>query len=75
MHARVALAAWKLDYNTVRPHSAIGNLPPAIYTTLGDPAKQQDGSLRLPRGYAPPPRCTSSLDEHWGSGQARQPGY
>src|SRR5437764_4878029 len=43
-HARLALAAWKLDYNTVRPHSAIGNLPSAIYATPGDPAKQRDGS-------------------------------
>ena len=28
-HAREALAIWKDDYNTVRPHSALGNLPPA----------------------------------------------
>src|SRR5437763_716534 len=40
-HARCALAAWKLDYNTVRPHSAIGNLPPAVYAKLGDPAMQR----------------------------------
>src|SRR5438552_13150335 len=40
-HARCALAAWKLDYNTVRPHSAIGNMPPAVYAKLGDPAMQR----------------------------------
>ena len=45
-HAREALADWKDDYNTVRPHSAIGNLPPAIYAKLSDPAMQRDGSLR-----------------------------
>jgi putative transposase len=26
-HAREALAIWKDDYNTVRPHSGLGNLP------------------------------------------------
>lgn len=30
-HAREALAIWRDDYNTVRPHSAIGNVPPAVY--------------------------------------------
>ena len=66
-HARAALAAWKLDYNTVRPHSAIGNLPPAIYATLSDPAMQRGGSLRSLGGYAPrpvaPPSLTGSNDE------------
>ena len=28
-HARVALAAWQIDYNTVRPHASIGYRPPA----------------------------------------------
>jgi hypothetical protein len=28
-HARVVLAAWQLDYNEVRPHSALGGQPPA----------------------------------------------
>ena|SRR5207249_3483935 len=66
-HARCALAAWKLDYNTVRPHSAIGNLPPAVYAKLGDPAMQRGGSLRLIGGYAPrpvaPPSLTGSNDK------------
>ena len=30
-HAREALAAWRDDYNRTRPHSALGNLPPAEY--------------------------------------------
>ena len=54
-HAREALAEWRNDYNTVRPHSAIGNLPPTIYANLSDPAKQRDGSLELPWGSAPRP--------------------
>jgi putative transposase len=54
-HARSALANWKDDYNTVRPHSAIGNIPPAIYATLSDPAMQRGGSLRLPGATRPAP--------------------
>ena len=33
-HAREALAIWRLDYNTVRPHSRLGNLPPVEYAKL-----------------------------------------
>jgi putative transposase len=58
-HARAMLAAWLLDYNTVRPHSSIGNLPPADYAKLNDPAMQRGGTLRgfgdfAPRPVAPP---------------------
>jgi putative transposase len=60
-HAREALTAWQDDYNTVRPHSAIGNMPPAIYSKLSDPAKQRAGSLELPRGSAPRPVAPPSL--------------
>jgi putative transposase len=64
-HARAALADWRDDYNTVRPHSAIGNVPPADYAKLCDPAKQRGGSLRLlggcaPRPVAPPSRAGSN---------------
>lgn len=27
-HARRIIEAWRADYNEVRPHSALGNLPP-----------------------------------------------
>jgi putative transposase len=60
-HARVALAAWRLDYNTVRPHSSLGNLPPADYATLSAPASQRDGSLRDVGGFAPRPVAAPSL--------------
>ena len=30
-HARCILAAWREDYNTVRPHSALNYLPPALW--------------------------------------------
>ena len=67
-HARAALAAWQDDYNTVRPHSAIGNLPPAIYATLSAPAMQRDGTLRALGGSAPRPVAPPSQS---GSNDAR----
>jgi len=54
-HARAALEVWKEDYNTVRPHSGLGNLSPAAYALLSDPAKQRDGTLRSLGGFAPRP--------------------
>jgi putative transposase len=30
-HARTAIRAWREDYNTCRPHSALGNVPPAEF--------------------------------------------
>lgn len=59
-HARQVLADWMTDYNTVRPHSAIGNVPPAIYANLSEPAKQRDGSLEQPWGSAPRPVASPS---------------
>lgn len=60
-HARVALATWQLDYNTVRPHSSLGNLPPTDYATLSVPASQRDGPLRAIGGFASRPVAASSL--------------
>ena len=53
--ARVALSDWKDDYNNVRPHSAIGNIPPTMYANLRQPGKQRGGSLELLGGSAPRP--------------------
>ena len=62
-HARSALAEWLDDYNTIRPHSGLGNLPPADFAKLGAPAMQRDGTLRsVPRPVAPP-SLTGSNDE------------
>ena len=78
-HARQALAAWKLDYNTVRPHSRLGNLPPAEYAKLSACQMQRDDALELVGGSAPRPVASpsrqgsneaglySSLDETGGS--------
>jgi putative transposase len=34
--AQRTLAAWRQDYNNVRPHSALNNIPPVLYRTGGD---------------------------------------
>lgn len=60
-HAREALAIWKDDYNTIRPHSALGNLPPAIYAKLDVPAMQRDGASELNGGATPRPVASPSL--------------
>jgi len=66
-HAREALAIWQDDYNTVRPHSALNNLPPAIFAKLSAPAMQRDGTLHYVEGSAPrpvaPPSHQSSNEE------------
>lgn len=59
-HAREVLAAWKDDYNTVRPHSAISNMPPALYAKLSAPGTQRDGTLELIGGSAPRPVASPS---------------
>jgi putative transposase len=60
-HAREALAVWRTDYNNVRPHSALGNLPPAAYAQLSVPDMQRDGALRYVEGFAPHPVASPSL--------------
>ncbi len=59
-HARETLALWKDDYNTIRPHSSLGNLPPAIYAMLDVPAMQRDGTSELFGGSTPRPVASPS---------------
>jgi hypothetical protein len=49
------LASWKDDYNTVRPHSGLGNLAPSIYAGLRLPRCNGDAALH--RGLRAPSRC------------------
>ena len=53
--ARHDLEAWRHDYNTVRPHGSLGQLPPATYARIGAPAMQREGALRHAGGSAPLP--------------------
>ena len=72
-HVREVLALWKDDYNTIRPHSALRNLPPAVFAELSVPGMQRDGALRYlkgsaPRPVAPPSQQGSNEDQdspHW----------
>jgi putative transposase len=49
------LADWRHEYNTVRPHSALGNPPPAEYADRSALEKQRHGALRYVEGSAPHP--------------------
>jgi putative transposase len=60
-HARTVLAEWQHDYNTIRPHSGIGNVPPAAYANAGVHGMQRDGTLRSLAGFAPRPVAPPSL--------------
>ena len=47
--ARATIAAWRRDYNQVRPHSSIGRIPPARFAELrrrlaADATQQHDSS-------------------------------
>ena len=54
-HAREALAIWKDDYNTVRPHSAIGNVPPAVTPNSATPGSNGTGRLSCRGAPCPVP--------------------
>ncbi len=45
-HARVLIEAWRVHYNTARPHSALGYQTPAAYLAT------RAASLELPKGSA-----------------------
>jgi putative transposase len=62
-HVREALAIWKDDYNTVWPHSSLGNLPPAALAKLSAPGMQRDGTLRCVEGSAPRPVAPPSQQD------------
>src|SRR5450755_769017 len=59
-HAREALADWRSDFNTVRPHSGVGGLTPAIYAGHVASQMQRDGSTALCGGSAPRPVASPS---------------
>jgi len=44
-HVREAVAIWKNDSSSVRPHSALGNLAPAVYATKQYPGRRLDGTM------------------------------
>ena len=58
-HARAVIAGWVEDFNTARPHSAIGYMTPAAYAATLNP--QRAPALRHPESSAPMPVATVAL--------------
>jgi putative transposase len=54
-HVRAALEAWRVDYNTERPHSRLGWMTPETYAAARRPA-----ALRSPDGFAPRTASTTA---------------
>lgn len=46
-HARLVLAAWRRDYNTIRPHSRLGGRTPAEVAALAIPSTMEQKTQRL----------------------------
>jgi hypothetical protein len=79
--ARVVLAAWKDDYNMVRPHGSLGNLTPPNTSIAALPHRNGTGRCATPGASRPVPLLhraqwaqmklglSPSADESWGSGQ------
>jgi len=59
-HAREVMSLWKDDYNTIRPHSGLGNLTPSAYAYRSAPDTHRDGTLRYTEGSAPRPVASPS---------------
>ena len=78
-HARAIVAGWVDDYNTARPHSAIGYMTPAAYAaTLNRNGGRRCASSKAPhrrpllpsrQGAILNPRFQSQVDERQGSRQ------
>ena len=58
--ARHIVEAWRIDYNTVRPHGRLGRLPPAVFGATRRPGEQRGGTLRSIEGFAPRPVAPST---------------
>jgi hypothetical protein len=50
--AKIVIEAWRKHYNTIRPHSSLGCIPPAPEVVLG--------RLRKPHQLRPPPQLSRS---------------
>jgi len=58
--AQQIVEAWRIDYNTVRPHGRLGRLPPAVFSATRRPEEQGDGTLRSIGGFAARPLAPST---------------
>jgi putative transposase len=60
-HVRAAIEEWRRDYNTVRPHSRIGWLTPAVHAAQFDP--QWARPLRIDGSAARPIATTAQMEK------------
>lgn len=60
VEVRQIVEAWRIDYNTVRPHGRLGRLPPAVFGATRRPEEQRGGMLRSIGGSAPRPVAPST---------------
>jgi transposase InsO family protein len=56
--ARRIVEAWRIDYNTVRPHGRLGRLPPAVIRRYTQTRRATGRDAALDRGLRAPPRRT-----------------
>ena len=63
VEVRQIVEAWRIDYNTVRPHGRLGRLPPAVFGATRRPEEQRGGTLRSIGGFAPRPVAPSTTRE------------
>ena len=52
LEAQVLIADWRIEYNTYRPHSALGMRTPAEYPDQWRPTNAPKLSLRMDRSTA-----------------------
>ena len=51
--ARTTIEAWRQEYNLERPHSALGNVAPAVFAATGNRTRSSSGAtLRVGAGLA-----------------------
>jgi putative transposase len=65
-HARSAIAEWKEDFNTARPHSSLGYQTPAafakVFTATGSHAAQIEGYASSPVAQPAPYGVTETVE-------------
>lgn len=61
-HARSAIAEWRQDFNTARPHSSLGYQTPAAFATTSSNAALIGGSASPPVAQPAPYGATETVE-------------
>jgi hypothetical protein len=78
LEAKVLIELWRVEYNTIRPHSSLGYRPPApevrpLQSRLpseGDPMEPNREAALIPAGAAEVIRCTRRSLAHIGTAES-----